>query len=213
MSHKLYTFFCFCFIVVIWSIHSVYMLSIYPDPSGLLHWLEAARLDCIVYWYFHGHLQNRLIYSIVLSDYISFSFYKSFCRHDIYWILVAFMIAASALIKISRLYGLYRHLYTQLIYWHCAVILYTHVNLLNERFWILHPESLDDIMIVSIWNFGSATVEVLVNVKFQNDRNRSQVPKCQRGNPEGYRLNRASTNYNNKVQQSVTHVHISQDAP
>ena len=76
-----------------------------------------------------------------LSDYISFSFYKSYCRHDIYWILVAFMIAASALIKVSRLYGLYRHLYTQLIYWHCAVILYTYVNLLNKRFWILNPES------------------------------------------------------------------------
>ena len=59
-------FFCFCFIVVIWSIHSVYMRSICPDPSELLHWLEAARLDCIVYWYFHGHLQNRLIYSIVI---------------------------------------------------------------------------------------------------------------------------------------------------
>ena len=72
-----------------------------------------------------------------LSDYKSFSFYKSYCRHDIYWLLVAFMIAASALIKVSRLYGLYRHLYTQLIYWHCAVILYTHVNLLNKRFWIL----------------------------------------------------------------------------
>ena len=72
-----------------------------------------------------------------LSDYISFSFYKGYCRHDIYWILVAFMIAASALIKVSRLYGLYRNLYTQLIYWHCAVILYTHVNLLNKRFWIL----------------------------------------------------------------------------
>ena len=69
-----------------------------------------------------------------LSDYISFAFYKSYCRHDIYWILVAFMIAASALIKDSRLYGLYRHLYTQLIYCHCAVILYTHVNLLNKRF-------------------------------------------------------------------------------
>ena len=76
-----------------------------------------------------------------LSDYISFSFYKSCCRHDIYWILVAFMIAASALIKVSRLYGLYRHLYTQLIYWHCAVILYTHVNVFNKRFWILNPES------------------------------------------------------------------------
>ena len=75
-----------------------------------------------------------------LSDYISFSFYKSYCRHDMYWILVAFMIAASALIKVSRLYGLYRHLYTQLIYWHCAVILYTHVNLLNKRSWILNPE-------------------------------------------------------------------------
>ena len=59
-----------------------------------------------------------------LSDYISFSFYKSYCRHDIYWILVAFMIAASALIKVSRLHGLYRHLYTQLIYWHCVVMLY-----------------------------------------------------------------------------------------
>ena len=68
-----------------------------------------------------------------LSDYISFSFYKSYCRHDIYWILVA-------LIKVSRLYGLCRHLYTQLIYWHCAVILYTHVNLLNKRFWILNPD-------------------------------------------------------------------------
>ena len=76
-----------------------------------------------------------------LSHYISFSFYKSYCRHDIYWILVAFMIAASALIKVSKLYGLYRHLYTQLIYWHCAVILYTHVNLLNKRLWILNPES------------------------------------------------------------------------
>ena len=73
-----------------------------------------------------------------LSDYISFSFYKSYCRHDIYRIPVAFMIAASALIKVSRLYGLYRYLYTQLIYWHCAVILYTHVNLLNKRFWILN---------------------------------------------------------------------------
>ena len=77
-----------------------------------------------------------------LSDYISFSFYKSYCRHDIYWILVAFMIAASALIKVSRLYGLYRHLHTQLIYWHCAVILYTHANLLNKRFWILNPEKI-----------------------------------------------------------------------
>ena len=77
-----------------------------------------------------------------LSDYISFSFYKSYCRHDIYWILVAFMIAASALIKVSRLYGLYRQLYTQLIYWHCAVILYTHVNLLNKRFWILNQWSI-----------------------------------------------------------------------
>ena len=76
-----------------------------------------------------------------LYDYISFSFYKSYCRHDTYWILVAFMIAASALIKVSRLYGLYRHLYTQLIDWHCAVILYTHLNLLNKRFWILNPES------------------------------------------------------------------------
>ena len=37
---------------------------------------------------------------------------------------------ADPLITVSRLYGLYRHLYTQLIYWHCAVILYTHVNLL-----------------------------------------------------------------------------------
>ena len=75
-----------------------------------------------------------------LSDYISFSFYKSYCRHDIYWILVAFMIAASALIKVSRLYGLYRQLYTQLIYWHCADILYTYVNLLNKRFWILNVQ-------------------------------------------------------------------------
>ena len=32
-----------------------------------------------------------------------------------------FIIAASALIKVSRLDGLYRHLYTQLIYWHYAV--------------------------------------------------------------------------------------------
>ena len=79
-----------------------------------------------------------------LSDYISFSFYKSYCRRDIYWILVAFMIAASALIKVSRLYGLYRHLYTQLMYWHFAVILYNHVNLLNKRFWILNPESSDE---------------------------------------------------------------------
>ena len=76
-----------------------------------------------------------------LSDYISFSLYKSYCRYDIYWILVAFMIAASALIKVSRLYGLCRHLYTQLIYWHCAVILYTQANLLSKRFWILNPES------------------------------------------------------------------------
>ena len=75
-----------------------------------------------------------------LSYYICFSFYKSYCRHDIYWTLVAFMIAASALIKVSRLYGLYGHLYTQLIYWHCAVILYIHVNSLNKRFWILNPE-------------------------------------------------------------------------
>ena len=60
-----------------------------------------------------------------LSDCISFSFYKSYSRHDIYWILVAFVIATSALIKVSRLYGLYRHLYTHLIYCHCAVILYT----------------------------------------------------------------------------------------
>ena len=53
-----------------------------------------------------------------LSDYISFSFYKSYCRHDIYWILVAFMIAASALIKVSKLYGLYRHLYTSVYLYH-----------------------------------------------------------------------------------------------
>ena len=78
-----------------------------------------------------------------LSDYISFSFYKSYCSHDIYWILVAFMRAALALIKVTRLYGLYRHLYTQLIYWHCAVILYTHVNLLNKRFWILKILNVD----------------------------------------------------------------------
>ena len=66
-----------------------------------------------------------------LSDYISFSFYKSYCSHDIYWILVAFMRAALALIKVTILYGLYRHLYTQLIYWHCAVILlfdYAHAS-------------------------------------------------------------------------------------
>ena len=87
-----------------------------------------------------------------LSDYISFSFYKSYCRHDIYWILVAFMIAASALIQVSRLYGLYRHLYTQLIYWHCAVILYTHVNLLNKRFWILNPEGCKLMYIHRLWN-------------------------------------------------------------
>ena len=77
-----------------------------------------------------------------LSDYILFSFYKSDCRHDIYWILVAFVIAASALIKVSRLYGLYRHLCTQLINWYCAVILHTHVTLLNNSFWILNPESM-----------------------------------------------------------------------
>ena len=71
-----------------------------------------------------------------LSDYISFSFYKSYCCHNFYWILVVFMIAASALTKVSRLHGLYWHLHTKLIYWHCAVILYTHVNLLNKRFWI-----------------------------------------------------------------------------
>ena len=53
-----------------------------------------------------------------LSDYISFSFYKSYCRHDIYWILVAFMIAASALIKVSKLHGLYRHLYTSVYLYH-----------------------------------------------------------------------------------------------
>ena len=38
--------------------------------------------------------------------------------------------------------GVYRHLYTQLIYWYCAVILYSHVNLLNKRLCILkNPES------------------------------------------------------------------------
>ena len=78
-----------------------------------------------------------------LSDYISFSFYKSYCRHDIYWILVAFMIAASALIKVSRLHGLYRHLYTQLIYWHCVVMLYCipmWIYWINvSESWILNP--------------------------------------------------------------------------
>ena len=79
-----------------------------------------------------------------LSDYISFSFYKSHCRHDICWILVAFMIAASASIKVSRLYGLNRHLYTQSIYWHCALLysipMWIYWINVSES-WILNPES------------------------------------------------------------------------
>ena len=38
--------------------------------------------------------------------------------------------------KVSRLYGLYRHLYILTL---CSVILYTNVNLLNKRFWIVNP--------------------------------------------------------------------------
>ena len=68
-----------------------------------------------------------------LHDYISFFFYKNYCRHDTYWILMAFIIAASAIIKVCWLHGLYRHLYTKLIYWHSVVILYTHGSLLNKR--------------------------------------------------------------------------------
>ena len=114
-----------------------------------------------------------------LSDYISFSFYKSYCRHDIYWILVAFMIAAWALIKVSRLYGLYRHLYTQLIYWHCAVILYRHVNLLNKRFlslWVPCMETgpgarfTNSILLITqiIWKLRSAFIRSLVTRSQQN---------------------------------------------
>ena len=59
-----------------------------------------------------------------LPDNISFSIYKSYCRHAIYWILVAFMIAALALIKVSRLYGLYRHLYAIGILTLCCYTVY-----------------------------------------------------------------------------------------
>ena len=72
-----------------------------------------------------------------LSDYTKFIFYKTYCRHDTYWILMAFMIADSAIIKVCRLHGLYRHLYTKLIYWH-GVLLYC---IPMELLWINVPES------------------------------------------------------------------------
>ena len=64
-----------------------------------------------------------MIYSIVIVRLHIIPFYKGYCRHDIYWILVAFMIAASVLIKVSRLYGVYQHLYTKLRFCH-RVLLY-----------------------------------------------------------------------------------------
>ena len=39
---------------------------------------------------------------------------------DTHWIVVAFMIAASALMKVSRLYALHQHLYTKFINWYCV---------------------------------------------------------------------------------------------
>ena len=72
-----------------------------------------------------------------LSDYISFFFYKNYCRHDTHWILMAFIIAALAITKVCRLHGLYRHLYTKLMYWQC-VLLYC---IPMELYWINVPES------------------------------------------------------------------------
>ena len=59
-----------------------------------------------------------------LSDYISFSVYEGYCRHDTNWIMVTFMIAASALIKVSRLYGLCQRLHMKLTYKHCVFLYY-----------------------------------------------------------------------------------------
>ena len=89
-----------------------------------------------MYLYFHGHLENRLIYSIVIVWLHIILLLQKLLPPRYLLNMVAFMIVASASIKVSRLYGLYRHLYMQLIYWHCAVILYTHANLLTKRFWI-----------------------------------------------------------------------------
>ena len=80
-----------------------------------------------------------------LPDYISFFFYKNYCRHDTYWILMAFMTAASAIIKVCWLHGLYRHLYTKLIYLH-GVLLYC---IPMEVYWINVPKSrILDVMLV-----------------------------------------------------------------
>ena len=71
--------------------------------------------------------------------------------HKVTIILVAFMIVASALIKVSWLYGLYRHLYTQLIYWHCALLYCIPMWICSIKF--LSPKSmqtLDDSFLVSL---------------------------------------------------------------
>ena len=96
-----------------------------------------------------------------LPDYISFFFYKNYCRHDTYWILMAFIIAASAIIKVCWLHGLYRHLYTKLIYWH-GVLLYC---IPMEVYWINVPESrILDVMLVIYCAFYIKNISRIVGV-------------------------------------------------
>ena len=96
-----------------------------------------------------------------LPDYISFFFYKNYCRRDTYWILMAFIIAASAIIKVCWLHGLYRHLYTKLIYWH-GVLLYC---IPMEVYWINVPESrILDVMLVIYCAFYIKNISRIVGV-------------------------------------------------
>ena len=105
-----------------------YMHAILSYTSNIV--FEHCYIDCVV---FRLHFRTGFCTCISmvickinwyirswLSDYISFSFYESYYRHDIYWILVTSLMATSALIKVSIVYGVYRHLYMQLIHWHCC---------------------------------------------------------------------------------------------
>ena len=75
-----------------------------------------------------------------LSDYISFCFYKSHCRHDIYWILVAFMIVASALIDFMDCTDIcIRNWYIDIVLLYCIPMWIYWINVSES--WILNPKA------------------------------------------------------------------------
>ena len=69
-----------------------------------------------------------------LSDYILFSFNKSYCRHDTSCILVAFRDSSFGLNKcLQTLWTVPKPVHEIDLMTRCIFILYTHVNLLNKR--------------------------------------------------------------------------------